>query len=847
MTWCGLVLVAIALFAPFLVFIAYPGLLWLRTRVAPSNDSRTAGRGMPLEGTDHSRDVSIVVAVRNGEALIEDKLANSRGLRWPHGSVQVVVASDGSTDGTRERLDRDRGQDLTVLEFPDHVGKARALNAAAAAATGEFLVFSDADARLDEGALEALLAPFDDRAVGGVCGRRVLQEENVALEDAQQSYVDWDSSIKAWESRLGSLTSNDGKLYAVRRSLFEPIAEGVTDDLYSALGVIVRGARFVFAPEARARVRVPSRSRSHELERRRRIVCRSLRGLWQRRALFNPTRYGGYSVALAINKGVRRLLPLALLAGLAGSLLLAVQWPLLWAVPALLMLGILSAWMPRMLPEKPRILRRTGRLSQYALIGGWGTLLGCIDFVRGRKVVTWDPKKGESAARQKEAGGLRVAYVMSRFPRITETFVLSEIVGLMDRGVQIDVFPLWTTRETVVHPDVERVRAHVHPSPLTALPVWFATARTLAHSPVMGVRTVWGALAANVRSWNHFCGALATLPKAFWIAEQVKERGIHHVHAHFATHPALCAWVVGQLVGRPFSFTAHGSDLHVDQVGLAHKARDAQFVVSISRYNLEFLATHCGPWVREKTRVVHCSPHPSFFADALADLGDRSERAASATPLRILCVAALRGVKGHRFLFDACALLKERGVPFTCECVGDGPLREDLSRRIRTLELGDCVSLSGTRPRDQVRARMLDADVVVLPSIQDAKGRREGIPVTLMEAMLCEKPVISSRQSGIPELVEHGVHGLLVTPGDAEELSVALESMARSPEQRQRFGQAARERVLRDFHPDRSLDRLHQLFTASIDDQSAAPPNNQQVQPKFLPQREGSTTGKSLS
>jgi cellulose synthase/poly-beta-1,6-N-acetylglucosamine synthase-like glycosyltransferase len=219
------------------------------------------------------------------------------------------------------------------------------------------------------------------------------------MQSAQRSYVSLDSLIKELESRRGSITSNDGKLYAIRRALFQPIAEGVTDDLFCALQVIDRGQRFVYEARATASIRTPARSAVHEVARRRRIVARSLRGMWLMRRVFHPGRSGFFAVGLFINKVLRRLLPVFFVLFVASALWLARSSAVFRVIAALalgfLLLASLSTWSgARHLPQP---LRRLVSLAGYFVLGNWGTLLGILDFSRNRIVVRWDPFKADGA------------------------------------------------------------------------------------------------------------------------------------------------------------------------------------------------------------------------------------------------------------------------------------------------------------------------------------------------------------------------------------------------------------------------------------------------------------------
>ncbi len=413
----------------------------------------------------------------------------------------------------------------------------------------------------------------------------------------------------------------------------------------------------------------------------------------------------------------------------------------------------------------------------------------------------------------------RIAYVMSRFPKITETFILFEILELERRGVRVEIFPLLRENETVMHPEARRLMPRVRFQPMLSGPILAANLRALARDPRRYLATLWEALWGNRGSRNFLAGALGVFPKAVRMAEEMRRLGVTHVHAHFASHPALAALIVHRLTGIPYSFTAHGSDIHIDQTMFGPKLASAAFAVTVCRYNVDFLAERVGGWVRDRLRVLHCGTDPTVFQPDDAARGDGEA-------LRVLCVAALREVKGHRFLIEACRILRGRGLAVACRLVGNGPLHDELARRIADAGLEGSVVLTGPMPRDAVRAEMAAADVVVLPSILGSRGDREGVPVVLMEAMASGRPVVSSRQSGIPELVEDGVSGLLCPPGDAGALADALERLARDPDLRRRMGEAGRARVLADFDLRRNAAELAALLAAAAErrPESTVPP-----------------------
>lgn len=408
----------------------------------------------------------------------------------------------------------------------------------------------------------------------------------------------------------------------------------------------------------------------------------------------------------------------------------------------------------------------------------------------------------------KTATAPRVAYVMSRFPKLTETFVLYEILAMERQGALVEIYPLLREHQPVAHPEAEALvrRAHFSPflsAPIVAANLYFAVRRPGAY---------FGALRQSIggtwRSANLLKGALGIFPKSVWFARRMQRTGVQHVHAHFATHPALAAWIVHRLTNIPFSFTAHGSDLHVRRRMLDRKVDGAAFVVAISSFNRDVIVGTCGPGVADKVRVIHCGVDPDVFAP----------RGARRTPgpFRIVCVASFEEVKGHEYLLDACRTLAGQGLDFTCDLVGDGPRRTAIESRIAAHGLQDRVHVRGPQPRDRVREFLRQADAAVLTSVPTAEGKKEGIPVVLMEAMAAGLPVVASRLSGIPELVRHGETGLLAEPRDVPAIAAALTALAQDPVQAARMGAAGRELVLEQFHQERNAAVLLQCFRQVI-------------------------------
>ena len=264
-------------------------------------------------------------------------------------------------------------------------------------ATGEICVFSDISEMFDPDAVRMLVRHFADASVGGVCGRRCVGERKRPLANAQRLYITLDSCIKQWESATGSITANDGKLYAIRRSLFKPVPPGVTDDLYNALSVVRRKKRFIYEPDAVAVVRLPSRDTRHEVARRRRIVSRSLNGIRRQREVLDPRRHGIFALRLLVNKVLRRFLPLFLLILLPTSLFLYARGPffalVVWAQLAFYFAAAAHFVIPR--GRRGSGAARIASTAFYICAGLAGTLLGVMDFITNPPPAKWKPVKND--------------------------------------------------------------------------------------------------------------------------------------------------------------------------------------------------------------------------------------------------------------------------------------------------------------------------------------------------------------------------------------------------------------------------------------------------------------------
>lgn len=396
-----------------------------------------------------------------------------------------------------------------------------------------------------------------------------------------------------------------------------------------------------------------------------------------------------------------------------------------------------------------------------------------------------------------------LGYVLRKFPVLSETFVLNEILALEGQGTPVHVFSLAPPRDSRFHESLARLKA----------PVWY----------VPGVTDLKGLLRYNVKAAKRFKGAyVRTLlyvlrqasPSLLWrflqaayIAEKARRLHLRHLHAHFATKATSAAFLASMIGGAPYSFTAHAYDIYKSSVSrrvLARKASKAAFVVTISETNKRYL-----------DEVLNGCPADVFLVRNGIDLSHFAPAAPASGlrgPFTILTVARLIEKKGVSILVEACRHLRDRGLAFECLIVGQGRLRARLHELIGEWQLGDRVRLLGPRTQGEVLELYRAADLFVLPCIVDGEGNREGLPVSIVEALACALPVVSTPVAGIPEAVRDGDNGLLVPQGDALALADAIASLIADRDLYDRLRANARASVAESFDLARTATSLRRLF-----------------------------------
>ena len=403
-----------------------------------------------------------------------------------------------------------------------------------------------------------------------------------------------------------------------------------------------------------------------------------------------------------------------------------------------------------------------------------------------------------------------VLYLVSLFPCWSETFIVRELHALKDEGVPLSIASLKHHHEPLVHPFAESLRDRViYPS---------AVARVLWHALLAFGRRPFKTLAwfgrVTKSLWrhpDHLLKSYGTILLALDLAERLRNDPPARVHAHWATYPSTAAMILADNLDIPFSFTCHAHDIFLQDHLLKEKMARAEPAVTISDFNVGFLDDRLGG-LPKPLEIVHCG----------VDLDDFSYHQGPREPGTIVTVGRLDEIKGFSYLIRACGILRELDVPFELTIIGEGEERPALERLIADLDLQDHVTLAGVMAQDQVRDHIKNAALFALPSIPDKNGNMDGIPVALMEAMALGTPVISTRVSGIPELVEHQVTGWMCAPKDAGGLAEGLETLLADRTLADGLAAAARQRIEESFDCRKEAQKLLSLFEKTGAPQPAA-------------------------
>lgn len=403
---------------------------------------------------------------------------------------------------------------------------------------------------------------------------------------------------------------------------------------------------------------------------------------------------------------------------------------------------------------------------------------------------------------------MKIAYLVNTYPRASHTFIRREIQALERLGWQVHRFALRSARETLVDPaDISEDSRTEHILAQGLRPLIVSALGWMVKRPMDSFRALSLALACGARGAGGVPGTggrlrhMVYLIEAAHLARRCQDLRLTHVHAHFGTNSATVAMLAAEMGGAGYSVTVHGPEEFDAPMALSlgEKGDRARFILGISSFGRGQLMRWTEPETWRRIHVVHCGIEPWRYTDP-------SDMPAGGPHL--VAVGRLSEQKGFGLLMEAMTHLEGELPGLTLTLVGDGELRPQIEQMIETHGLQGRVRLTGWLDGDRVQEALSDAQALILPSVA------EGLPMVIMEAMACGRPVIATAIAGIPELVHRDV-GWLVPSGDPQALAQAIRDMANEPPERlMEMGRAARQRVLKRHDINALAERLTELFAS---------------------------------
>ena len=426
-----------------------------------------------------------------------------------------------------------------------------------------------------------------------------------------------------------------------------------------------------------------------------------------------------------------------------------------------------------------------------------------------------------------------IAVLLKGYPRLSETFIINEILLLEQLGFKLHIFALRNPGESKVHDNVQRVRA-----PVTYIPDYFwpyftvflkANLKLFCNRPGVYWKSFRFAAWRSLRQWSsstikRFSQAAYLVQNCMRAEQEARQHGdlvrAAHLYAHFSHGPTTVAYFAARLTGLKYSFSAHAKDIYLQEHDfLREKIRRAFFVTTCTEYNKNYLQEVAAP----RGVVLRC--YHGLDLDAFS-LPVKPE--CEAAP-RLLSIGRFVPKKGFPVLIRALHALRQQGQAFHCDLIGGGELKEELKALIAALDLQECVHLHGAMAQHELFDYYRRADLFTLACEVQSDGDRDGIPTVIVEAMAMGLPVVSTNISGIPECVEDGVTGILVAEKDSAALASGIAALLRDAERARQYGRAGRLKVERDYDALRNVERIGNALRQALDNPG---------QKKFMPPAE---------
>jgi len=396
----------------------------------------------------------------------------------------------------------------------------------------------------------------------------------------------------------------------------------------------------------------------------------------------------------------------------------------------------------------------------------------------------------------------KIAMLLSQFPETHETFILREFLGLKETHIPFEIFSLKKCRDKIIHPEALPFIEQTHYAPsLCVGPILYFCFR----HPLKFLKAKLTCIVFNIHHPMQLIKAMGVFIRSCYFARLMRQRGVTHIHAHWATMPTTGADVISQLTGIPFSFTAHAWDIYLNNPrNLKDKIRKAQFALTCTKANKEFL-NQMDPTKTSNKVIVN------YHGLDLNDFAFREDKKREDN--LIFSVGRLVEQKGFKYLIKACGLLKERGLSFQCIIIGNGPLRKEFEELRRNLNLDDFVEMPGTVTQKEIKELFQRANVFAAPSVISKNGDRDGIPNVILEALAIGVPVVAANVSGIPEVIIDQETGRLIESHNARQLANALERVLTEKDPVKKFSLNGRKMIEQNFNVYQNVQEMVELFS----------------------------------
>jgi len=411
-------------------------------------------------------------------------------------------------------------------------------------------------------------------------------------------------------------------------------------------------------------------------------------------------------------------------------------------------------------------------------------------------------------------GALRIAFLVSRFPSFTQTFILREILGLREIGISASIYSLKNPPKGPSHEDAKALVAQTRYAPYISEKVALSNMKVFVRRPLRYLWIIWFLVSHNYRNPLTLLISLGILPKVVHFGWWMRQDKIEHLHAHWATFPTMAALVIWKLFGIPYSFTGHASDVQGEYGHSVHrnttiapeKVKNARFVLTCSEDCRRYLVRRYANGEPDKIILNYHGIDVEKFKPINRSNRDRD-------CIAILSVGSLLECKGYPYLLEACSILKQEKLSFVCNIVGEGPKREELQGLIDGKGLSDRVFLRGSRTQDQLVKIYEESDIFVLAAVPEIHF---GIPNVILEAMSSGLVVVVSALPAIPEIIDHGVDGLIVPEKDPRAIAETIKLASENEELINEIRSRAREKIRNRFDVKRNVSELEKIFLKNI-------------------------------